>query len=78
MYRDLETVAQERGLTPAGWIAATLPGRSGLIDEQPLSKLLQGLVGAVDSRSESRNGRARPPLSDLIARRLMKQGLREP
>jgi hypothetical protein len=76
LYRDLEKVAREQGLTPADWIAATLPSRS--IDEQPLSELLEGLVGAVDSTNEPRSGHSRTPLSELIARKLEKQGLRRP
>jgi len=78
LYRDLEKVARERGLTPADWIAATLPGRSGSINEQPLSELLQGLIGAVDSTKEPRSGRAGTPFSELIARKFERQGLRRP
>ena len=36
LYQDLERVARERGLTPADWIAAALPGGSGSIEERPL------------------------------------------
>jgi predicted DNA-binding ribbon-helix-helix protein len=34
LYRDLEKVARERGLTLADWIAGTLPGHSGSMEEQ--------------------------------------------
>jgi len=54
LYRDLERVARERGLTPGDWVATALPGKSGAIDQQPLSELLQGLIGAVFSRRSQR------------------------
>lgn len=76
LYRDLERVARERGLTPADWIATTLLGGSGSIEQQPLSELLEELIGAVDSTKEPRSGPARPAFSELIARKFERQGLR--
>ena len=76
LYRDLERVARERGLTPADWIATTIPGGAGSIEQQPLSELLQGLIGAVDSTREPRSGQARTPFGELIARKFERQGLR--
>jgi hypothetical protein len=76
LYRDLERVARERGLTPADWIATTIPGGSGSIEQQPLSELLQGLIGAVDSTREPRSSQARTPFGELIARKFERQGLR--
>jgi hypothetical protein len=76
LFRDLERVAQERGLTPADWIATTLPGASGAVEYQPLAELLQGLIGAVDSTKEPRSGQARTAFGELIAKKLEKQGLR--
>jgi hypothetical protein len=76
LYRDLERVARERGLTPADWIATTLPSGAGSTAEQPLSELLQGLVGAVDSTEEPRSGQVRTPFGELIARKFEGQGLR--
>lgn len=76
LYQDLERVARERGLTPADWIAASLPRGSGSIEERPLPELLQGLIAAVDSTTEPRSGDARTPFGELIARKFEKQGLR--
>jgi len=76
LYRDLERVARERGLTPADWIASTLPGGSGSIDQEPLSDLLQGLIGIVDSATEPRSDRARTSYGERIARKFERQGLR--
>ena len=76
LYRDLERVARERGLTPADWIATTLPGGSGATDQQPLSELLQGLIGAVENTNERRGGQDRTPFGELIARKFERQGLR--
>jgi hypothetical protein len=76
LYRDLERVARERGLTPADWIATTLSGSSGSTDQQPLCELLQGLIGAMDSTKELSEGQARTPFGELIARKLERQGLR--
>ena len=78
VYNDLEKVARERGISPADWIAATLPGGSGVIDERPLAELLHGLIGAVDSTKGPRSGNARTPFGELIARKLERQGLRRP
>ena len=68
LYRDLERVARERGLTPADWIASTLPGGSGSIDQEPLSDLLQGLIGVADSTNEPR--RVRAAFGELIAQKV--------
>ena len=76
LYRDLERAARERGLTPADWIATTLPGGAGSAAEHPLPELLQGLIGAVDSTEDPRNGQTRTPFGELIARKLEGQGLR--
>jgi hypothetical protein len=76
LYRDLERVARERGLTPADWIATTLPGGAGSAAEHPLAELLQGLIGAVDSTEEPRSGQSRTSFGELIARKLEGQGLR--
>jgi hypothetical protein len=78
VYKDLEKVARERGLSPADWIAATLPVASGLIEERPLSELLQGLIGAVDSSKGPQSGNARTPFGELIARKFERQGLHRP
>jgi hypothetical protein len=76
LYRDLEHVAREHGLTPADWIAATLARRPDAMKRQSLSELLQGLIGTVDSTRERRGGSARTAYSELIARKLEGQGLR--
>ena len=76
LYCDLERVARERGLTPADWIATALRDHSGRVESRPLSELLQGLIGAVDSTKEPRSGQARTPFGELIARKFERQGLR--
>jgi hypothetical protein len=78
LYQDLEKVAQDRGLTPAGWIAATLPCRSGSSKDQLLSDLLHGLIGAIDSTTEPPLGHARTPFGELISKKFKRQGLRIP
>ncbi len=78
LYRDLERVARERGVTLADLIAAALPDRYGPPDEQPLAELLEGLIGVVDSTREPQSGHARTPFGELIARKLERQGLRRP
>lgn len=75
LYSDLERVARESGLTPADWIAVTLPEGGGAVEQQPLSELLQGLIGAVDSTTERRSGTARTPFGELIARKFERQGM---
>jgi hypothetical protein len=77
IYRDLERVAREQGLTPAGWIASTLSGGAGATDKRPLSDLLQGLIGVVDSTRETQGGQPHTPFSELITRKFEKQGLRK-
>jgi hypothetical protein len=78
LYQVLEKAARERGLTPADWIAATLPSNSASIEERPLGELLQGLIAAVDSTTEPRTGGARTPFGELIARKFERQGLHRP
>jgi hypothetical protein len=75
LYRDSGR-ARERRLTPADWIATALPGRSGAIDQQRPSELVQGLFGAVDSTKERRSSQARTPFGEMIARKFKRQGLR--
>jgi hypothetical protein len=77
LYQDLERVAQQHGLSVAGWIAANLPP-SGSAEERPLSEVLDGLIGTINSTEEPRNGYAPTPFSDLVARKLERQGLRRP
>ncbi len=78
LYRDLEKVAQEQGLSVAGWIAATIPGCPGPIADQTVSELLQGLIGAVDSTKEPRSHPTRTGFAELIARKFERQGLKRP
>jgi hypothetical protein len=76
LYRDLERVAPERGITPADWIATVLPAGSCPAEPQPLSELLNGLIGAVDSTQEPKSDQARTPFGELIAKKFERQGLR--
>jgi hypothetical protein len=75
IYDELERAARDKGLTPAGWIAATLSGWR-LCTDQPLPVLLEGLIGAIDSTGEPQSASARKPFADLIVRKLERQGLR--
>jgi hypothetical protein len=77
LYQDLEREAQQRGLSVADWIGAHVPSSSPAAG-RPLLNLLDGLLGAVDSTQEPRHGTARTPLSDIVARKFEKQGLRRP
>jgi hypothetical protein len=76
LYRDLSQVARERGISPADWIAAALPKRTDSLEERPLSELLHGFIGVVDSTEEPRIGHARTPFGERIAEKLERQGLR--
>ncbi|SPF53982.1 conserved hypothetical protein [Candidatus Sulfopaludibacter sp. SbA4] len=78
LYRNLERTAREGGLTPEGWIAATLAGNSRSMENRPLYESLQDLLGVIDSAEEPRSSRARTPLDELIAAKLESQGLRRP
>jgi hypothetical protein len=74
----LERTAQEQGLTPADWIAASLPGRSAAGEEHSLALLLEGLIGAIDSSGEPRRGGTPTAFGDMVAKKLERQGLRRP
>jgi len=76
LYRNLERMAQENGLTPEGWIAATLAANSGPTENAPLSESLQDLLGVVDSAEEPRGRRTL--LGEMVAAKLESQGLRRP
>lgn len=78
VYRDLERAARERGITPADWIAASLPGRCASGEEHSLALLLEGLIGAIDSTGEPRRGGTPSAFGDMVARKLERQGLRRP
>jgi hypothetical protein len=77
VFRDLEKVAGERGLTPADWIATALPVGSGAMKQQPPYDMLQGLIGAVDSTKGGQSGKARSIYGELIARKFERQGFRK-
>ena len=74
VYDALLKVAQEKGMTPVDWITSKLPASTP--EEQPLSKLLTGLVGAINSQEEPRHRFQSTPFGDKIADKLAKQGLR--
>src|SRR5687768_2568509 len=80
VYQIAEQAAAREGITPEGWIAATV-SRVGVLvpdkvpSEGPLSEVLQGLVGVVDSRTDPRHDPHRTAVGDLIAAKFTRQGV---
>lgn len=78
VYRDLETVAVERGISIADCISEFLPKHSEPVSGQNLLDLLGDAVGSVESSAVPENDRVHTPYSDLLAEKFRKQGLRIP
>ena len=76
IYEALNAAANRDGLTAAEWLAIQLRLSAEPGEERPLSELLTGLIGVVDS---SRTDNATPtPLSTALADKFRKQGFRIP
>jgi hypothetical protein len=76
VFRDLEKVAGERGLTPADWIATALPVGSGAMERQPPFDYAPGTYWRCGQHEGGHSGKARSIFGELIARKLEKQGIR--
>lgn len=83
VYQIARQAADKEGITPEEWIAATL-SRAGTpvlandapeVGERPLSEVLAGLIGVVDSRVDPPRERRRTAVGDLIAEKFRKQGI---
>src|SRR5688572_12010226 len=79
VYQIAQQAAEREGITPEEWIAATL-SRAGapvpadeIPSERPLSEVLQGLVGVVDSSTDPHHERRRTAVGDIIAEKFRKQ-----
>ena len=86
VYKKLELLAKEQGVTPVEWIAARLSphhvneaeaGRDSP-EEQSLSETLRGYIGVIDSSKEPYTDDERTPLGDLVAETLAGQGIKAP
>ena len=76
IYRLLLAVDQEKGVSPANWIASQLPP-SGT-NPHPLSDLLTGLIGTIDSKAEPRHSFKKTAFGEGLAAKLAKQGIHRP
>lgn len=81
VYRIAQRAAAKEGITPEEWIAATV-SRAGTPvrtdegpSERPLSEVLAGLIGVVDSRTEAHHEPRRTALGDIISEKFKKQGI---
>jgi hypothetical protein len=78
VYNALERVAQESGMSPDEWIASQLRCQNVSAKDRPLSELLDGLVGVIDSAAEPHSGYGRSNFGSALAAKFEKQGLRRP
>jgi|GEM_PF-4976182 hypothetical protein len=76
IYEALAAAARKDGLTAVEWLEIQLLTSSESIDERPLSELLAGIIGVVDS-TEAQNI-DRTPFSTALGEKFRKQGLRIP
>lgn len=75
-YQRLLAIAQAKGITPEHWIQSQLSAPSG--EQQPLSSLLTGLMGAIDSKAEPVHRPKKTAFGEVIAAKLAKQGIHRP
>jgi hypothetical protein len=71
-YAALARAAQNRGLSVTELLETSF--RSAGLEHVRLYDLMQGLIGIIDSRDADRGERT--PFSELVARKLERQGLR--
>lgn len=76
VYRKLQKAAETERVSSEEWIDARLPRTP--TDERPLSKVLKGLVGVADSRTDLPHNPRRSTVCDLIAEKFAKQGILTP
>ena len=74
-FLALLRIAEQKGMTPADWIASQIPAALLERDERPLSDVIDKIIGTVDSSIESRPQGHFSSVSDLIAEKFRKQGL---
>jgi len=75
-YHRLLAAAQAQGITPEHWIDAQLPSQTDELP--PLSQLLTGLMGAIDSKATPIHQPTRSNFGEAIAQKLSKQGIQRP
>jgi hypothetical protein len=76
VFDDLAATAEAVGMTPAAWIASQVGRRR--YSERPLSELLEGLVGVIDSSEPLSTPKKPDPYAELLFEKFAKQGLRRP
>lgn len=76
IYEALNAAADRDGLTAAEWLALQLRLSVETSEERPLSELLTGLIGVVDSTKAHESSPT--PFSTALAEKFRKQGLRIP
>jgi hypothetical protein len=76
VYEALTAAARKDGLTAAEWLEIQLRASAASVDERPLSELLAGVIGVVDS-TEAQNTSG-TSFSTALAEKFRKQGLRIP
>ncbi len=74
VYENLVAVAQMQGMTPADWIASQLPT---FAPQQKKSSpdLLDGLIGAINSKEEPHLDYDKTVFGEAIASKLAGQGI---
>lgn len=77
VYRQLELVASQQGLTPAQWVRSVLPGTPPS-EQQALRNSLTPLIGAFDSALTQSPQIPNSGFGEIIAEKLRRQGLQIP
>jgi hypothetical protein len=75
-YHQLLNAAQTQGVTPEHWISSQLASQTAELP--PLSQLLTGLIGAIDSRVTPPTLPSKSKFGEAIAQKLAKQGIQKP
>ncbi|MEM8642757.1 MAG: hypothetical protein AAGG51_28645 [Cyanobacteria bacterium P01_G01_bin.54] len=75
-YQRLLAITQAQGVTPEHWIDSQLPPQTPI--SQPLTALLDGCLGAINSKTQPVQRSQQTAFGEGIAAKLVKQGIHRP
>ncbi len=76
-FEELRAIADKRGISPEEWIAAKVKEErpQTTLEARPLSEVLDGLVGVIDSSGEPHSGYPDTEFTRGLVEKYEKQGL---
>lgn len=76
VYSALLEAAQSSGVSPTDWIASRLPPENN--SEASLYEQTSDLIGAIDSKEAPRHASSKTAFGEMIAAKLVEQGIQKP